>query len=141
MTCSMPMPIKSLLDKRTLIFLAVAYTVILTLSTLVKTEYLPQPSYSFSDKIAHAAAFFLFACIWFIASLGIAKKAAYNYLLVVIASVSVIYGILIEVLQYTLTTYRSFDELDMLANTGGVCLAIFLLVGLRKPLLSLKKKI
>lgn len=42
--------------------------------------------------------------------------------------ISVVFGIVVEVLQGTVTSYRSLDVYDMLANTFGALLATGVLV-------------
>ncbi|MCX7551663.1 VanZ family protein [Xanthomarina sp. F2636L] len=81
---------------------------------------------SFSDKIFHFLAYALFAWLWFNSfyfkfNLSKSKSILRSVLL------SVGFGIIIEVLQLLLTTSRSFDMLDILANTLGVLFAAILI--------------
>lgn len=71
-----------------------------------------------SDKIYHLFAYFSLAISWLFSFL---KKQNSKF---IIALGCIIYGIIIEVLQNTLTTYRTGDYLDVLANTLGVVLGL-----------------
>ena len=76
-----------------------------------------------SDKIGHLLAYFTLCFSWLYAFknntfLGIKKHT--------IITLVILYGIIIEVLQGVLTTYRQADIYDVLANTTGVFLAVFL---------------
>lgn len=51
------------------------------------------------------------------------------------------FGIIVEVLQKELTTYRELDVLDMLANTAGVILAGVLVKLNLKRLMRLKSAV
>jgi len=76
-----------------------------------------------SDKLYHTACYFILGLLWlsffFIkhGSLDTTKK-------LIIAISIVLFGIIIEVLQYVLTAYRTFDLWDAVANVVGVLVAI-----------------
>ena len=53
----------------------------------------------------------------------------------------ILFGMLIEVLQGTLTTYRTPDWYDILANSIGVCSALLVFTLLKNFLKRLKLKI
>jgi|TARA_B110000967_G_scaffold208409_1_gene260495 glycopeptide antibiotics resistance protein len=69
------------------------------------------------DKGYHSLAYFMLAITWLLAFYKKQKK----YVIVISC---IIFGIIIEVLQYTLTTYRTGDYLDVFANSLGVFLAL-----------------
>jgi glycopeptide antibiotics resistance protein len=69
------------------------------------------------DKGYHSLAYFMLAITWLLAFYKKQKK----YVIVISC---IIFGIIIEVLQYTLTTYRTGEYLDVFANSSGVFLAL-----------------
>ena len=69
------------------------------------------------DKGYHSLAYFMLAITWLLAFYKKQKK----YVIVISC---IIFGIIIEVLQYALTTYRTGDYLDVFANSLGVFLAL-----------------
>lgn len=78
-----------------------------------------------SDKVYHLAAYFILSSCWFL-FFYFKKKIFSNYLKVYIIVALIIFGIIIEALQFSLTTYRTFDWWDALANSLGIFLAYFI---------------
>lgn len=70
------------------------------------------------DKIYHSIAYFVLSITWLFA---FQKTSQVKYIIVILC---IILGIIIEVLQSTLTIYRTGDYLDVLANSMGVILAL-----------------
>lgn len=70
------------------------------------------------DKWQHSFAYFTLSISWLLAYY---KKPNKKYLIVTLC---ILLGIIIEVLQETLTSYRTGDLLDILANTAGVLLGL-----------------
>ena len=103
--------------------LVIFYALTLTLLSLVHIGDIPDLGSSFDDKIYHVIAYFVFMLL------------VYNYYrskdtsnkTVISAIVVVLYGIIIEVLQNIVTSYRTFDPYDALANALGVILAVAVL--------------
>jgi len=101
----------------------VVYALALAVFSLIRLSDIPSLGFSFDDKIYHFVAYFIFTCI------------AYNFFRqtkltqsLLIASVSVtIYGIIIEVLQLAMTTYRTLDVYDIIANTLGALVSALVL--------------
>ena len=75
-----------------------------------------------SDKIYHAASYFILAFLWFL-FFYIKKTKAINLRIKAIAFLLILFGIIIEALQSILTTYRTFDMWDALANAVGISIA------------------
>ncbi|MCG8734445.1 hypothetical protein G1K90_10730 [Tenacibaculum finnmarkense] len=69
------------------------------------------------DKYEHAFAYFVLCFVWLIAF----DKTKINKVIIVFCCL--FYGIIIEGLQVTITTYRSGDVLDIVANTTGILIA------------------
>ncbi|GGH44442.1 hypothetical protein GCM10011364_17250 [Mangrovimonas yunxiaonensis] len=108
--------------------LAVCYTVFLTVISLVSLDLgnIKDVTPKFSDKIFHFTAYFVLTVLWVRAlffNFSLPKKRA----LLMAVVVAVIFGIIIEVLQMTLTTSRSFDFWDIVSNISGAFLALLLL--------------
>ena len=71
------------------------------------------------DKVQHSIAYFILSISWLFA---FAKKR--NKITIVAACI--LFGILIEILQQTLTNYRTGDYLDVIANSAGVLLGLLI---------------
>lgn len=74
------------------------------------------------DKVSHTIAYCFLALSWFLFLLK-AKLTSKKKLITILC---ISYGIVIEVLQGTVTTYRTFDLLDVLANTVGIFLGMLI---------------
>jgi VanZ family protein len=101
----------------------VAYTLVLTIFSLVHLSDIPSLGYSFDDKIYHGFAYFVFTLI---AYNFFKQKRIPNAIMISALSVS-IFGIIIEVLQFTMTSYRTLDIYDILANTLGAVISAVVL--------------
>jgi VanZ family protein len=75
-------------------------------------------SYNNIDKMYHLIAYFTLSSCWLY---SFYKKPALKYIIIISC---VVYGIIIEVLQQTLTLYRTGDFKDVLANTLGIVLGL-----------------
>jgi len=80
-------------------------------------------SLSHSDKIYHTIAYFSLGLTWLLSFPKSLQKKKLKYAIVISC---IIYGIVIEVLQATLTTYRTASLLDVVANTVGVLVAMMI---------------
>ncbi|MFL0354150.1 VanZ family protein [Xanthomarina sp. GH4-25] len=100
----------------------------LTIVSLVKLdldnveEIIP----SFSDKIFHFLAYILFTGLWF-NTFFYKFRNNKNQSIIRSVIVSALFGIIIEVLQLLITTSRSFDVKDILANLLGILIAAILI--------------
>ncbi|WP_418887492.1 VanZ family protein [Mangrovimonas futianensis] len=118
-----------MLRKRTFL-ITILYTLCLTIVCLMTIdmdkveEYAP----SYIDKIFHFCAYLLFNGFWFatfVIRFGKRKRIAFFYAIIF----SVIFGIIIECLQWLITTSRSFDLIDILFNIAGVLVSSLLITG------------
>lgn len=110
--------IKSLF-KDNLFIIAIGITILIGYLSLMK---MPKVNIGFTnnvDKLYHLFAYFTLAICWLF---SFYKKVKLKYYLVIGC---IIYGIVIEALQNILTDYRTGDYMDILANTLGVLLALF----------------
>ncbi|WP_233131566.1 VanZ family protein [Tenacibaculum holothuriorum] len=94
-----------------------ALTITLAIACLSLIKIGKQPiNISHLDKIEHAIAYFVLTITWLFAFIHHKNK-----ILIIISCL--FYGIIIEVLQATITTYRTGDYYDILANSTGILLA------------------
>lgn len=80
------------------------------------------------DKLVHAFFHFVFTILWFLFFKKQVKKKNQFKLLVVAVCFSLLFGIGIEILQDKLTTTRSGDFFDVLANLTGATIAFVLVL-------------
>ena len=110
--------IKHLLQTSTFL-IAIAITISIAYLSLIKTNNFPKIAISNIDKLYHLIAYFSLTFSWLLAL----KKSKYKYKVLI---GSLLYGIFIEVLQTTLTVYRTGELFDFLANSVGVLLALLI---------------
>lgn len=112
--------IKSLLEDNA-IYIAVFFTISITIGSLVKSDFIVVKSISVSDKIYHLIAYFLLMLSW----LNVfCKKETFQKNVKYVILGCIIFGIIIEILQGIITSYRTASYLDIVANTIGVLLAV-----------------
>jgi VanZ family protein len=136
------MLIKKFLVARIALFVAGLYTVFLAISSLVKLEKINVGSFKPTDKLLHLGAYFGLLVLWKVYFILKDKpESTYKRNLFKIAGLAVLFGMLIEVLQGELTSYREPDWYDILANTVGVLLAVIIFLCFEKSLKRLNSKI
>ena len=113
-------PIKSLLENNA-IYIAVFITISILFGSLVKSEFIVVESISVSDKTYHLIAYFLLMLSWLYAFF---KREKFEENVKYIILGCFIFGIIIEILQGVITSYRTASYLDIVANTIGVLLAV-----------------
>ena len=122
--------------KKYFFLLSVLYTAALTTVCLIRLNNLPNIGVSFGDKIFHLLAYLVLTFLWvntFIYKFKIKKETAIVYG----GLFCIAFGIIIEGLQGSVTSYRSSDIYDVLANTCGVL--IMALIFVIKNLVTIKK--
>ncbi|MFD2935739.1 VanZ family protein [Spirosoma flavum] len=97
-------------------WLAIIWTVIMLIGCLTPHEQVPDELATWNDKVLHIAIFALFAGLW--------RLVGSSIISVVIAGV--LFGALIEVLQYFLPINRSADWLDLFADCVGTGIGVLL---------------
>jgi len=104
----------------------ILYTILLAIASFIKLEDMPEVEVDFGDKIFHfiayALLFFLWYNVFFYFFLKPHRVAILNAMIF-----SVVFGIIIEVLQGILTTHRSFDIYDAIANSSGTLIVAILI--------------
>jgi VanZ family protein len=113
----MPKLIKSLF-KDNFFVIAIGITISITYLSLMK---MPKVEVNIGniDKFYHSFAYFTLSFCWLF---SFYKKPKLKNIIVISC---IIYGIIIEVLQDTVTLYRTGDFRDVLANTVGIVLGLF----------------
>ena len=112
-------PIKSLLEDNA-VYIAIFFTIAILLGSLVKPELVVVDSISVSDKTYHLIAYFLLMLSWLYA---FSNREKFNENVKYVIIGCIFFGIIIELLQGTITSYRTASFLDIIANTSGVLLA------------------
>lgn len=119
--------IKNLLQGNSLIF-ALLITIAIAVVSLVKLQ-IQQIDIDHADKYGHALAYFVLTFLWIF---HLQKNRELTVALLLAGCFSFFYGIVIEILQGTLTSYRTISYYDVIANTIGILLAIVFFYFLRK---------
>lgn len=115
--------IKKLLERNALI-IAIAVTVaiaVLSLSAVPKLNL--ELGIKSGDKYLHFIAYFVLSSSWYFA---LKDKINGKVFKIVVPLGLILYGIILEGLQSGLTTYRTGDMYDAIANTAGVIAALIL---------------
>lgn len=111
------MRIKNLLkDNIKIKAIAILITISIAILSLIKIGSQPIQIKNL-DKYEHALAYFVLSFFWLL----VFRTTKINKLIVVFCCF--FYGIIIETLQVTVTSYRSGDILDIAANTTGILIA------------------
>lgn len=112
-------------------WLAIVWTVIMLIGCLTPHSELPDELVNWNDKAQHIAIFALFALLWRLAGLKLAT----------VAIAGIVFGALIEVLQYVLPINRSADWVDLFADSIGVVLGLLLVPIAQKAVHSISGKL
>lgn len=112
-----------MLNKNTIFFFALIWTFIIAFLSLVTIgsfgSNIPIPN---KDKVVHVVLYFGFVVLWsfYKNKSNYTKKTG-----ITILFIAIVYGILMEMAQY-FTATRSPDFIDVLANSFGAFLGLFL---------------
>ena len=124
------MPIKTLLKDK-IIYIAIGVTFLIGFLSLIKIQTTIVKGVTHLDKLEHAFAYFVLTISWLLAIKETTQKVRLKY---VVASACLFYGMIIEVLQAILTTYRTASFLDILANFVGIITALLLFESVYKKI-------
>ena len=108
--------------------------VLLSAGSLMSVSGLSTLTANNKDKLLHTGAYMGLTYLWFL----VLKYNNSRAPILLAAVISAVYGMVIEVLQGTLTDTRELDVLDIIANCCGVALVSLILVMKLKS--SVKKK-
>jgi len=118
------------------------YTAVVTTLSLIKLGKISVGDFNPTDKMMHTSAYLVLGFVWFF--YYVMKKShdnSYKTDLLKITALIVAFGMLIEVLQGTITSYRTPDWFDILANSFGVFIALLIFIFFKKSFNRLKHKI
>jgi VanZ family protein len=110
--------------KQYLLTIALFWTGIILFFCLIKANDIPVIKIQNFDKVVHVFFHFVFTTLWFL----FFRKQFVNFkirkTLQISFSLSLLFGIAIEIAQSTLTTTRKGDVSDVLANATGALVAV-----------------
>ncbi|MDG1501695.1 MAG: VanZ family protein [Ulvibacter sp.] len=119
--------IKSWLGPRPLLGIAITYTLLITAALLTPITGAPKVEIPFADKIVHliinAGLFMVWASYVFSGKTNTKTKKTYTLPLLFVCTL--LYGILIEVVQGSFIPTRGADFFDVVANLCGLILGFF----------------
>ena len=104
------------LSEHKFLILAITWTVLITVASLISFNSVPKVKIIGNDKLVHFIFYLVFVILWSLANKRAYFKIKYELLIVFFA---IVYGIIIEVLQGVLTQTRQADIYDVLANSLG----------------------
>ena len=119
------------MDKKLISQIAVYYTLIIILLSLVPVPDLGLPKFKLLelDKLMHFIMYLIFALVW-----GL-KIENFSERKMEISAYLILFGLGLEILQHILPFGRYFDLGDFVADSIGVLFGIFILYYLKKKLL------
>jgi len=126
---------------RIFLLIAVVYTLIITTLSLVPLGRISVGAFNPTDKMLHGVAYFILTFLWIFYYMM--KKPGirnYKWEFFNISGLVIVFGMLIEVLQGALTSYRQPDWADILANSIGVLIAFLFCVVFLNFLKRIKQK-
>jgi len=115
--------IKKLLEHNALILAILATIIIGVLSLSAVPKLNLELGIKSGDKYLHFIAYFGLSTIWYFALRNRTQKRVFNFF---VPLALIFYGIILEILQSGITTYRTGDIYDALANTAGVIVSLVL---------------
>ena len=118
---------KNLFKDNFFLIAAFVITIVISFLSLIKTPKI-DTGFSNIDKLYHLFAYFTLSLFWLF---SFYKKSSLKYFIVLAC---LIYGILIEVIQHTLTTYRTGDYKDAIANTLGSIFGLIVFNQIKKKI-------
>lgn len=126
------MPIRKLLGPKPLLFLGIAYTLIITIALLIPARDIPRATFIPGDKVVHAAIHIILVFVWL--TYALQRKLLVSswppYAAIVLFCLA--YGIIIELFQEWITHSRNADFYDVLANGIGTLLGLALFLKLKQ---------
>nr|WP_262710038.1 VanZ family protein [Flavobacterium psychrophilum] len=118
------MTIKTLLaPNKNSIWIAFFWTFLILYLSLRSVTNMPKITFSNADKIVHFTFYLGFVILWYRYLVFKEKVLLSNKIVLVLISIT--FGIAIEFAQKYFTTTRQADILDVLANSAGTLVGIF----------------
>jgi VanZ family protein len=123
--------------KNIFFWIALCWSGVVVFFCLTPSNHIPSVNLPNLDKLVHAFFHFVFTILWFLVLKKQVREKNQYQLIGVALIFSFLFGITIELLQERLTTTRSADFFDIMANIVGSFLAlcfVFLSKKLKKTL-------
>ena len=117
--------IKSLLGPKPLLGIAIAYTLLVTAALLTPITGAPKIEIPFADKMIHLTINAGLFVVWASYVFSGKTKTTKTYTLPLLFVCTLLYGILIEVVQGSFIPTRGADFFDVVANVCGLILGFF----------------
>lgn len=117
--------------KKAIAGLAIGWTILIAVLCLVKFNDLPSLGVTEADKYVHFTFHFVFTMLWGFYFWVKLKEIILSKIKQVVI-ISLCYGILIEVLQQTITKTRHADIFDVMANLSGASIAFIIFILIKK---------
>jgi VanZ family protein len=115
-------------NKKLFFFAAILWTMVILILCLIQSDKLPVVRIANLDKYVHAFLHFVFTTLWILFFRTQIQNANRYKPLFVSFMLSVILGIVVEILQKEFTTSRAGDTFDVLANISGAAISVFLVL-------------
>ncbi len=107
-----------MLKNKLIYTITIVYTLAIIALSFMNLQEIPELNTGFDDKIFHCIAYALFCLVWYLCFKALKLKSS----LILAIVFSIAFGGLIEILQSKLSSYRTTEFFDLLANTLGVLL-------------------
>ena len=120
--------IKKLSEPRILLFLGVAYTIFITVISLLPASEIPNIKISNADKIAHILIHAVLSLMWLWFCFTANKGQISGKNISVVLVLCFLYGLGIEAGQKWFVTSRTFDLYDVVANCLGSIFGLILYI-------------
>ncbi|WP_400075036.1 VanZ family protein [Winogradskyella sp. R77965] len=118
--------------KKLFLIVALVYTIWLTVISLVDLKNVPSLGSSFDDKIYHFIAYFGLGYLW----VTYFKSNPKKYIIFIVFTGTIVFGVILELLQHRLNPNRTYDNYDLMANCFGVIIGT--LIASRFNIIKLK---
>jgi VanZ family protein len=114
--------IKNLLGPKLPLGIAIAYTLLITAALLTPTTGYPKIEIPFTDKMVHLIINAGLFVVWASYVFSGKTKATKTYTIPLLFFCTLLYGILIEIIQGSYISTRGADFFDVVANVCGLIL-------------------
>ncbi|MBC9795035.1 VanZ family protein [Sinomicrobium weinanense] len=113
-----------------LLVLTVGWIITITVLSLMPPSGLPGIGFPHLDKIVHFVFYYVFfiLCYYALSKETPPLSSLDNRAMVLSLTFAIVYGMIVEVLQYKMAYGRAGDVKDALANTTGVICGIFTVI-------------
>ncbi len=117
------------MPKKIWLLAASGWTLLVLVLCLVSFSTFPGVGVKGADKYVHVIFHFVFTILWFLYIQSSGYVISNGKAVLRVVSLSIVFGILIEMAQELLTATRGADLYDVIANISGALLAATVLIG------------